>query len=364
MVSRFFESLSRAFTGSLASPEFAAPQPSNPATICEFTNFRVGRHNKDANTVTVNFRFADHVGRVAMPNLDVVILLDVSASMREQYQQGEMQALFEAVLRYLLPFDADGITVILFAGQDAHYIWPEPVRNLRQIPAIMQVALQKMVKATYVAPALETALSLKKPNGSVLVEILTDGAFEDREATVELIGRAVQQLVAQNRTAQPSLGLPLQVGRTRLAQSRQYHIHITGLGLSPDSRRSLENLDDNLELPFDIVDFSTAQSVLSAPDQIFQELDRSALTVGNNGLVTVRGPASIVGVGDGIKRIYETEDIEPDLECEGQVIANFYGWEKMPAAGQVAVRFAERPEPFELTLSWQGEQTSVAVVPR
>lgn len=356
IVSRLFKTVRRVLRrGKSGSADLLEPTPGLPDP--RFTVFKVGRHEKDDNTVTVNFRFADDVGRAAMPQLDVVILLDASDSMREEYQQGQVQALFEAVLRYLLPYDADGITVILFAAQSAHYVWPEPVCNLKQIPAIIQQGLQMMVDSTHVAEALQTALKLKKANGSVLVEILTDGAFDDPEAVVALISQTVEHLVA----AQPDLSLP--AAQSRLQQSRQYHIHITGLGLNPESRQALKNLDDNLGLPFDMVDFSPAENVLSAPEEIFQELDRSALTVGDNGLVSVRGPISVTGVGDGTTRVYETEDIELDPESPSQVVANFYGWEKMPAAGQVAVQFAGDPEPFELTLAWQGDQVSIPVVP-
>lgn len=119
----------------------------------------------------------------------VVLVLDISASMRELYKSGVIQRAIERILGLAVTFDDDGQIDLLLFGTQAYQL---PAVTLDEIEGYVErviLAQHKIREATNYAPPLRLLRDkYRAPQPDpVFVIFITDGSNADRPATSEVI---------------------------------------------------------------------------------------------------------------------------------------------------------------------------------
>ncbi|HAO33831.1 MAG TPA: VWA domain-containing protein [Candidatus Competibacter sp.] len=127
----------------------------------------------------------------------VVLVLDISASMRELYKSGVIQRAIERILGLAVTFDDDGQIDLLLFGTKAHQL---PAVTLDEIEGYVErviLAQYKIREATHYAPPLRLLLDkYRAPQADpAFVIFITDGSNADRSATSEAIRELSSQPV-------------------------------------------------------------------------------------------------------------------------------------------------------------------------
>ena len=127
----------------------------------------------------------------------VVLVLDISASMNALYKSGVIQRAIERILGLAVAFDDDGQIDLLLSGTNAY---PLPAVTLEEIEGYVErviLARYKIREATNYAPPLRLLREkYRAPQPApAFVIFLTDGGNADRSATTEVIRELSRQPV-------------------------------------------------------------------------------------------------------------------------------------------------------------------------
>ena len=119
----------------------------------------------------------------------VVLVLDISASMNALYKSGAIQRAIERLLGLAIMFDDDGQIDLLLFGTNTYQL---PAVTLNEIEGYVERVIltqYKIREATNYAPPLRLILKKYPTPQSVpaFVIFITDGANADRAATTEVI---------------------------------------------------------------------------------------------------------------------------------------------------------------------------------
>lgn len=119
----------------------------------------------------------------------VVLVLDISASMNSLYKSGVIQRAIERLLGLAVAFDDDGRIDLLLFGTNAYQL---PAVTLNEIESYVEreiLARYKIREATNYAPPLRLLLNkyCAPQSVPVFVIFITDGGNGDRPATAEVI---------------------------------------------------------------------------------------------------------------------------------------------------------------------------------
>lgn len=119
----------------------------------------------------------------------VVLVLDISASMNTLYKSGVIQRAIERILGLAVAFDDDGQIDLLLFGTNAYQLPAVSLQEIEGYVARVILAQYKIREATNYAPPLR--LLWKKYHAPqpvpVFVIFVTDGGNTDRTATSEVI---------------------------------------------------------------------------------------------------------------------------------------------------------------------------------
>lgn len=310
----------------------------------------------EGNTVSVALRFKQSVTPRPAPNTDIVFVLDASGSMHELYKSGQVQNAVWSVLNHTLQYDEDGIDFFLHSSlssdrarvmqvvqkaQNKQPITLDELAAITVVKSIGQIADRAQLNAalsladtdfgfaTIVAPALEAAMSKKKPNGNIFIELVTDGAFNDKDEVKRVISKLSHACKNEKR---PNM----------------VRIHITGVGSELDVK-FLEELDEGLSAiaPIDIVAFDKADKINEAPQMVFKELEKSFITVGSAGAVQIKG-TDIKMVADGNTGVGDPEMLS--LERVPQLLTLDVTFSGKPSSFEVDVMFTDNDgDDFQVT---------------
>ncbi|MBL8251778.1 MAG: VWA domain-containing protein, partial [Candidatus Competibacter sp.] len=127
----------------------------------------------------------------------VVLVLDISASMRELYKSGVIQRAIERILGLAAAFDDDGRIDLLLFGTKAYQL---PAVTLDEIEGYVErviLARYTIREATNYAPPLRLLLEkyrAPQPDPAFVI-FITDGSNADRPATSEVIRELSSQPV-------------------------------------------------------------------------------------------------------------------------------------------------------------------------
>ncbi|MDS4068821.1 MAG: VWA domain-containing protein [Candidatus Competibacter sp.] len=127
----------------------------------------------------------------------VVLVLDISASMNALYQSGAIQRVIERILGLAVTFDDDGRIDLLLFGTHAYQLPPVTLDEIDGYVERVILAQYKIREATNYAPPLRL-LSNKYRTlqpAPVFVIFLTDGGNADKPASAEAIRELSSQPV-------------------------------------------------------------------------------------------------------------------------------------------------------------------------
>lgn len=194
-----------------------------------------------------------------LADYNIVIAIDKSGSMAEpgvhaSTRWEEAKEATIAIARKADTFDADGITVIPFAG--THKIYDNA--NADKVAQIFQE--NEPNGSTDTAGALKSIFDLytANPVKPIIVVVITDGEPNDQEAVKKVIRDFAATLTDNGEGDTDQAGiLFLQVGN------------------DPKATQFLTDLDDNLGAKFDIVDTKTTDQAegLTLTDLLLQALE-------------------------------------------------------------------------------------------
>lgn len=133
--------------------------------------------------------FAANKHRIEGQRAQMVLVLDISASMNALYKSGVVQRVVERILGLAVAFDDDGQIDLLLFGTNAY---PLPAVTLDEIEGYVErviLAQYKIREATNYAPPLRMLLKkYRAPQPApAFVIFITDGGNADRSATTEVI---------------------------------------------------------------------------------------------------------------------------------------------------------------------------------
>jgi hypothetical protein len=119
----------------------------------------------------------------------VVLVLDISASMNALYKSGVVQRVIERILGLALTFDDDGQIDLLLFGTNAYQLPPVTLDEIDGYVERVILAQYKIREATNYAPPLRL-LRDKYPTpqpAPVFVIFLTDGGNADKPASADVM---------------------------------------------------------------------------------------------------------------------------------------------------------------------------------
>ena len=127
----------------------------------------------------------------------VVLVLDISASMNALYKSGVIQRVIERILGLAVAFDDDGQIDLLLFGTNAYQLPPVTLDEIDGYVERVILAQYKIREATHYAPPLRLLLNkYKAPQPApVFVIFLTDGGNADKPASAEVIRELSKQPV-------------------------------------------------------------------------------------------------------------------------------------------------------------------------
>ena len=127
----------------------------------------------------------------------VVLVLDISASMNALYQSGVIQRVIERILGLAVTFDDDGQIDLLLFGTNAYPLPPVTLDEIAGYVERVILARYKIREATNYAPPLRLIRDqYRSPQPApVFVIFLTDGSNADRRESAEAIRELSSQPV-------------------------------------------------------------------------------------------------------------------------------------------------------------------------
>jgi len=127
----------------------------------------------------------------------VVLVLDISASMNALYPSGVVQRMIARILGLAVTFDNDGHTDLLPFGTNAYLLPPVTLDEIEGYVERVILAQYKIREATNYAPPLRLLLNkYRAPQPApVFVIFLTDGGNADRRESAEVIREMSHQPV-------------------------------------------------------------------------------------------------------------------------------------------------------------------------
>ncbi len=127
----------------------------------------------------------------------VVLVLDISASMNRLYKSGVVQRVIERILGLAVTFDDDGQIDLLLFGTNAYPLPPVTLDEIEGYVERVILAQYKIREATHYAPPLRLILNrYRAPQPApVFVIFLTDGGNADKPASAEAIRELSSQPV-------------------------------------------------------------------------------------------------------------------------------------------------------------------------
>jgi len=127
----------------------------------------------------------------------VVLVLDISASMNALYQSGVIQRVIERLLGLAVSFDDDGQIDLLLFGTNAYRLPPVTLDEIERYVERVILSQYKIREATNYAPPLRLIRDqYRSPQPApVFVIFLTDGGNADRPASAEVLRELSSQPV-------------------------------------------------------------------------------------------------------------------------------------------------------------------------
>lgn len=127
----------------------------------------------------------------------VVLVLDISASMNALYKSGAVQRVAERILGLTVAFDDDGQIDLLLFGTHAYQLPPVTLDEIEGYVERVILAQYKIREATNYAPPLRLLSNkYRAPQPApAFVIFLTDGGNSDRRESVEVIRELSHQPV-------------------------------------------------------------------------------------------------------------------------------------------------------------------------
>ena len=127
----------------------------------------------------------------------VVLVLDISASMNALYQSGVIQRVIERILGLAVTFDDDGQIDLLLFGTNAYPLPPVTLDEIEGYVERVILARYKIREATNYAPPLRLIRDqYRSPQPApAFVIFLTDGSNADRRESAEAIRELSSQPV-------------------------------------------------------------------------------------------------------------------------------------------------------------------------
>lgn len=127
----------------------------------------------------------------------VVLVLDISASMNALYQSGVVQRVIERILGLAVTFDDDGQIDLLLFGTHAYPLPPVTLGEIEGYVERVILAQYKIREATNYAPPLRLLSNkYRAPQPApAFVIFLTDGGNADRRESAEVIREVAAQPV-------------------------------------------------------------------------------------------------------------------------------------------------------------------------
>ena len=141
--------------------------------------------------------FAANQHGIAGQRAQVVLVLDISASMNALYKSGVVQRVIERILGLAVSFDDDGQIDLLLFGTHAYQLPPVTLDEIDGYVERVILSQYKIREATHYAPPLRLLLDkYKAPQPApVFVIFLTDGGNADKPASAEVIRELSKQPV-------------------------------------------------------------------------------------------------------------------------------------------------------------------------
>ncbi|MDG4597445.1 MAG: VWA domain-containing protein [Candidatus Contendobacter sp.] len=133
--------------------------------------------------------FAANKRGVEGQRAQVVLVLDISASMSTLYKSGAVQRVIERILGLAVAFDDDGQIDLLLFGTHVYQLPPATLDEIEGYVERIILAQYKIREATNYAPPLRLLLSkYQTPQPApAFVVFLTDGGNADRRESAEVI---------------------------------------------------------------------------------------------------------------------------------------------------------------------------------
>ncbi len=133
--------------------------------------------------------FAANTHGIEGQRAQVVLVLDISASMNALYQSGVIQRVIERILGLAVTFDDDGQIDLLLFGTNAYQLPPVTLAESEGYVERVILTQYKIREATNYAPPLRLLLhKYRAPQPApVFVIFLTDGGNADRRESAEVI---------------------------------------------------------------------------------------------------------------------------------------------------------------------------------
>ncbi len=296
-----------------------------------------GTYTSDGNyTVAVRISPAGGTGPKLESATDVAIIIDASFSMFAGfYRNAKVLNFVEAVTNFLLPYDDDGVDVFLHSLRDGQHVHLGAFTNSEDVlpllgsymeaPTAMKAMGQKTFCAAVIRDAAERLL-VQKGSRRVFIEVVTDGAFDDKEALEQTI------VELGNRYNTPE-------------DSKRFRLHFSGIGAGGAAGMEfLKYLDDELGKKhpgfIDCVDYDSAASVDANIASIIKELETGVSLQADNVMITVTGE-------DGTEPTFIRTGDDTDWEP-----GNVKSLEALPVSIEVYAVFAGAPKPFIVTLQY------------
>lgn len=141
--------------------------------------------------------FAANQHGIEGQRVQVVLVLDISASMNALYKSGVIQRVIERILGLAVAFDDDGQIDLLLFGTNAYQLPPVTLDEIDGYVERVILSQYKIREATNYAPPLRLLLDkYKAPQPApVFVIFLTDGGNADKPASAEVIRELSKQPV-------------------------------------------------------------------------------------------------------------------------------------------------------------------------
>jgi len=141
--------------------------------------------------------FAAHQHGIEGQRAQVVLVLDISASMNALYKTGVVQRVIERLLGLAVAFDDDGQIDLLLFGTNAYRLPPVTLDEIDGYVERVILSQYKIREATNYAPPLRLIRDqYRSPQPApVFVIFLTDGGNADRPASAEVLRELSSQPV-------------------------------------------------------------------------------------------------------------------------------------------------------------------------